>query len=109
MNIPASARVQLSLGDPLIVVMDSLDVNREQEAEKLRQYLAQEWMRKESRKYRGEMPDFSAQGIKSLHPPHLPIQPNGNDCGVYTCEFFERTLERYIFIELMSPVLWSMK
>ena len=94
-NIPAPLRDQLSIGHPLIVILDSQHGNnREREAERLRQYLAQEWVMKESRKYRGERPDFSAQSIQALHPPHLPVQPNGNDCGVYTCEFFERTLDR---------------
>ena len=93
-NIPVSSRIQLSLGHPLIIVMDSLNINREPEVEKLRGYLAQEWVMKESRRYRGERPDFSAKSIQSLHPPHLPIQPNSSDCGIYSLEFAERTLDR---------------
>ena len=76
------------------MVMDSLNINRDREVEKLREYLAQEWMIKESRRYPGARPDFSAQSILSLHPPHLPEQPNTCDCGVYTLEFAERTLDR---------------
>ena len=74
--------------------MDSLNINREKEVEKLRKYLSQEWMMKESKRYQGARPDFSTQSILSLHPPHLPIQPNTCDCGVYTLEFAERTLDR---------------
>ena len=93
-NVPVSSRNQLSLGHPLIVVMDSLNIHRGLEVEQLRRYLEQEWLMKESRKYRGARPDFSAQSILSLHPPNLPVQPNSSDCGVYTLEFAERTLDR---------------
>ena len=76
--------------------MDSLGYNREAEVDKMRCYLGQEWERKERKRFKGETPDFSAEGIQSLHPPYLPHQPNGVDCGVYCLVFAERSLQRYI-------------
>ena len=93
-NVHCSVREQLSLGHPMIVVMDSLGHNREAEVDRMRAYLGEEWERKEKKRFRRESPDFTAQGIKSLHPPNLPRQPNGVDCGIYTIEFAERSLQR---------------
>lgn len=93
-NVPGSVREQFSLGHPVIVVMDSLGYNRDTEVDCMRSYLGQEWERKEKMRFKGDTPDFSGEGILSLHPPYLPHQPNGIDCGVYTLVFAERTLQR---------------
>ena len=92
--MPASVREQFSLGHPIIIAMDSLGTGRDREVAMLRAYLGQEWERKEKQKFRGETPDFSAAGIKSLVPPYLPKQPNSSDCGVYTLVYAERSLQR---------------
>ena len=94
-NVPASVREKLSLGHPIIVVMDSMDNKRDREVDMVRAYLRQEWERKEKQRFRGETPDFSAAGIQSLYPPYLPQQPNGCDCGVYTLVYAERSLQRW--------------
>ena len=51
---------------------------------------------KEKKRFPGFDPDFTAKGVQVLHPPHLPRQPNGIDCGLYAMEFSERTMKRFI-------------
>ena len=103
--VPPSFRLQHSLPQPMIVVLDSLGWERKKEVEIIRTFLAREWEVKERTRYPGIDPDFSAEGFPVLHPPHLPRQPNTSDCGIYAMEFAERTMKRFISLGTLKLVI----
>ena len=94
--VPPSFRRQHSLPQPMIVVLDSLGWERKKEVEMVRAFLVREWEVKESKRHPGIDPDFSSEGVKVLHPPHLPRQPNTSDCGLYVLEYGERTMKKLV-------------
>ena len=97
MAVPPPFRHKHSLPQPLIVVLDSLDWKRTRQVEMVRAFLVREWEAKERKRHPGIDPDFSAEGVQVLYPPHLPHQPNTIDCGVYALEFAERTMKRLVY------------
>ena len=77
---------------PCLVVMDSLGWLNTRPLGLIRNWLKEEWLRKES--FRFSARDFGEKGIPTVTPSRLPRQPNLVDCALYLLTFIEEMLKR---------------
>ena len=79
-------------GEPLLIVLDSLDRQQATAERFIREYLAEEWQVRFSCKT-GKTFKFTAEEIKAVRP-EKPNQPNSHDCGVYLLQYLEKMFKR---------------
>ncbi|KAK7555237.1 hypothetical protein IWX92DRAFT_100486 [Phyllosticta citricarpa] len=74
------------IGDPnriSILVFDSLGATHPKTVRTLKQYIIAE-----ARSKRGL--ELTAQDIQGINAKEIPLQPNGYDCGVFVCGYFDK-------------------
>ncbi|KAK5953561.1 hypothetical protein OHC33_005505 [Knufia fluminis] len=73
------------IGKPVIITLDSLNLNRSPTATVLKEYLIQE--AKEKYQFEIDIKDISGMTAKNI-----PLQGNFSDCGLYLCMYLEQFL-----------------
>ena len=77
-------------GEPLVLVLDSLNKLQAGAVANIRSYLAMEWAARGG----GGNHTFDSRVMKTLRPSRKPEQQNGDDCGIYLLYYIEQMFTR---------------
>ncbi|KAK8245647.1 hypothetical protein IWZ00DRAFT_325333 [Phyllosticta capitalensis] len=85
-NSPARGATKTKMPDPrrtTIIMLDSLGTTHPKTVKTLKQYIIAETKDKKNR-------ELTPQDIQSVNVKDIPLQPNGYDCGVFVCGYFDK-------------------
>lgn len=102
-QLPVGSEERKIRGKPFLLLLDSMDGNRDEAVAIIRTYLAEEWKAK-----KGSQASFGKKMMRLVNPSK-PLQNKNTDCGLYLLNYVEKIFScvaQFYFLNLPDLTNW---